>query len=458
MPVPTTLILALSLSAAPGPRPIATGPAPAANATPAASVPPAASAAVGVSSHSKRAVRAAARRADTPGESLEELLARLRRARSETAGALEVSISQIFERLTALGQRPLPGDRQEVRDDLIALGPEACPLLVPHLDPGQSPTGETRLKSKILAEVLAALPTPATTGPLLALARDGSPEGKVLAFEALGSTTEPERVSPAVRKLHDSARGKARDAALLALAMIGGPENEELLASCLAHSEGTVIERALAALAGARNSTLETRVLDLLRTHSVAANHVADLIAYYRAMPNLVDGDCALELVRLAADVDLATTRRVALLEALPFFEPKLDSALKKALAPLSESAVGSVSEAALVCRTLLGDKRAERELMETYDFQVDRNPGESNALLRRAEINTRIGEYGDAVKDYREALKCRDFFRRDEKEEAKVELARCYCKLGRLKDASKWLSDASISLNRLRQLSGDSD
>ena len=148
----------------------------------------------------------------------------------------------------------------------------------------------------------------------------------------------------------------------------------------------------------------------------------------------------------------------MVLLTALPAFGPKLAADLKKTLVSLSESAVGDVGEAALACRTLLGDKRAGRELLEPYDAQVDSNPNESRPLLRRAEINARIEEYADAVKDYKAALKCRDFFRRDAKEEAKVELSRCYCKLGKLKDASKWLSDASISLKRLRQLGDDPD
>ncbi|HJO26588.1 MAG: hypothetical protein CMK00_06785 [Planctomycetes bacterium] len=396
--------------------------------------------------------------ADTGGESLEQLLARLRRERTRAAGALTTRIDELLESLAALGQRPLKDAWGPLREALIDLGPEACPLLVPHLDPGPDPADGARLRARIVADVLVALPTPATTVPLLHLAGNGSPEGRVLALRALGSTPERKRVTDAVRKLHDTALGVVRDAALATLATIGGPENEELLAECLAHSEGTVIARALEALTSARNPALEPHVRDLVRSHAVAASHVPELIAYYRALPELVDATCALALVRLAADVDLSSSRRVVLLTALPAFGPKLAADLKKTLVSLSESAVGDVGEAALACRTLLGDKRAGRELLEPYDAQVDSNPNESRPLLRRAEINARIEEYADAVKDYKAALKCRDFFRRDAKEEAKVELSRCYCKLGKLKDASKWLSDASISLKRLRQLGDDPD
>jgi hypothetical protein len=395
---------------------------------------------------------------DDQRESLEDLLRRLREKRAGAEAGLTAKIDHLLATLDTLGPRPRPDAWHPIQTGLTDLGPEAAPLLVAHLDPGSAPSASDRLRAHIMAKVLALLPTPATTEPLLYLAENGSPQGRVLALGALGTTTETKRVTGSVTALYHSTKDPVRTAALTTLATIGGPENEELLKNCLAGSERAVVSEALVALAASGNEAVEPRVFLLVRPpHRAAAEHVREIIAYYRAVPHLARGNRITELVGLAADVDLSSSLRVALLEALPDFEPKLDSNLKKALAPLCESAVGSVREAALVCRTLLGDKRAGRELLEPYKKQVDRNQGESRPLLERAEVNSRIKEYGEAVKDYKKALLCNDFYRRDSGE-TKVELARCYCLMGRLKDASKWLSDASISLKRLAGLEQDPD
>jgi tetratricopeptide (TPR) repeat protein len=390
---------------------------------------------------------------DSGRQSLQELLARLKRMRDDRAGELRGSVEQILRAMeTEAETHHLPG-LAEQKGRLLALGPESAPLLVDRIDPGDKPTDAARLLAIYVTQALVEQPSPAITARLVEIARLGFPDGRVNAAKALAVSPERERAGAVLAELFRTTQGELRRVALTGIAHLGGADNEKVIAQALAGGDTEAVKLALEALAGAHAASFAPRVLKLISATHEATPYVDGFLAYYRACPEVVDKSHVLALVHLAGDLSVTNEGRGRILEFLPQFSEKFDAEVKKELHQLATSPTREVREGALVTLYLAGDKSARKELLTDYDEQIDRNKGWPASWEARGNVFYRIGEYRDAIRDYQKSLSLSAADFRARTEGSYIGLARCYAQQGKLKEAAAMLEKAPISIKELAEL-----
>jgi tetratricopeptide (TPR) repeat protein len=296
--------------------------------------------------------------------------------------------------------------------------------------------------------------TLAITSDLLRLMETGTEQGRRNAVRVLESSPEPERVRPALRALFEKAGGRLRETCLRSLLELGGEQDSALLKEVLAGEDSELAGLALQALTDTRNAEAAPQVRKLLSSSRTATVQARGLIAYFEAMPELVTKEDLTAFVAIATGGGSLETR-IAVVDAIPRFQPSLNSDLRRAFEPLVDSRDKQLKEAALVALASLGDKSSKKTLLEEYDELVDRNDRWSEAYFRRAEINRRIGDHDAAIKDYLKAL---NVAKNDPtlQPNTYVGLARSYTHKGKYKDAAEWLRKAPISMAELANLAED--
>lgn len=395
---------------------------------------------------------------DEPRPSLEELLRRAREKREENARRLGPRVDDLVRRLDALGASGAVTEIGRVRDELVALGPEAAPLLLPHLDPGATSSEGERARARHVGAALQALGSGAVTRELIHMARTGSKEGRTNAMEVLGSSPDVELASACLADIFRNAKGPLRTGAVTALARLGGPGNEALLLEALGDDDPEVLKAVLAALTGVRSSAALAQVRDLAGAPMVAAPLVPEILAYYRSCADALEEDDLQALVRLAAHDAPSPEDRLRVLDTLPALTDDVSSRTEKLFDPLLASKEEELQEAARICLALLGDRGQRREILKRYDDLVDQNENWSGAYSQRAAIHLRLGDPGEAAKDYRRAIQIREDQGRPLDEELYVQLARAYSLDGNAKKAHDALQTAGLSRSELRALALDPD
>jgi len=390
-------------------------------------------------------------------ESLEAYLKRLRAVQAAQSVGLSASLTEILVRLEqdALARRTEALDRG--REQLIALGAEAAPLLVEKLDPGAQASDAQKLVAQTVRRALFELRSSAVTPRLVELAQSASPDGRRNAVLALGSSPEPERAAPLLVGIVKGGPQELRDAALTSLANLKGPEADKALGEALSDPAPEVVNAALRALTRAKRADLAPRVLRLVESVRDAIPHVEALAAYYGAVPQAVDKAHALAILRLTQDFTPPPEQRARLLDLVPSFpDDSIENEGKKILRELGLSPTKEVRESALIALTLLGDKNARRDLFAAIETQIDRNRGYAQNYEERARLYYRIEQWRDAAKDYTTALKLSADDFRARPEGSYLGLARCHLQMGKLKDAADTLERAPISLKELQALAND--
>jgi HEAT repeat protein len=398
--------------------------------------------------------------ADESGrESLQEFLRRAREQRRALFEALRPRVTQLVERLEALG-RPERRELGRIHEELEELGPEAAVLLLPYLEPGASPGEASRFRAREIASALSKNTPRSITPRLITLVGQGSKEARRNAMTVLGNSPDVELASVCLREAFENSTGELRLAAVTALARLGGEENVELLGTALLDQEAKVVSAVLDALTRTRSPEVAPRVLILVRGSEGGIAHrvVSDIVAYWKAVPDAVDEETLHALLDLAKNARTPTSGRVALLETVPVFDPPLNSAMKKALAPLLSASDTTVREAAQVCAALLGDRNARKELLRNYDDLVERQNKWPNVYEQRAGIHLRLRGYGDAVKDYKTAIKLLGEQKRSVDREIWIGLARAYALDGKEKQSHDALQDAKLPPSVLSTLAEDPD
>jgi tetratricopeptide (TPR) repeat protein len=390
-------------------------------------------------------------------ESLQEFLARARAQRELVQARLRDQVQSLVKRVEELPM-PVPRDQKEAwLAEVVALGPEATPLLVAWIDPGEAGLDRERFRATQIALALARLDTQPITGELLRIAQTGSQEGRRNAIRVLETTPEPERVRPALLALFKASEGSLKQATLRALITLGGADNEALLREVLESSDDTLIDMALGAVADAKSPKAVEQVRKLLADPARARTHVEPLLNYFKGQPELVREAEVRDLIQLAAQEEVTRERREAIVDALPIFVTAMSNDLRKSLEPLLAGNERKLREGALVLLSILGDKLAKRDLLKDYDTTVENNPKWSPAYTRRADVLRRVRDYDDAIKDYLKALKVGE----DDpvqSPESFVGLARCYSLKKKWKEAASYLQRAPISITQLRALANDPD
>jgi len=395
---------------------------------------------------------------DQERDSLEQFL---ERARSQEAAALEAIRPKIELRFEQLQSAVIEGRRRPIeaaRSQLVELGPIAAPLLVTHLDPGDASDPDTRALAKRVSQVLVLTRPSSITEELLDIARTGTLEGRLNAVRVLAVSPEPDRARPVLAELYVRTHGALRSSSLSALARLGGDETMALLRQALSDPDGEVVAIALRALADGRALAAGDAILTFARNQERAGPNVRDLLRYYSACPELLSNAHVDALIDLASTPATRTDDRTAILDTLGRHPESVDEDDRKRIRKIAGAPAQDLHEAALVCLTILGDRSARRELLDPYVERVEKNRDWAKSYENRARILYRIGDYRDAIRDYKKALDLVAMDQRTRQEEAYVGLARCYALSGKLREAAQTLLDAPLTAAQVRALAKDPD
>jgi tetratricopeptide (TPR) repeat protein len=389
-------------------------------------------------------------------DSLQDLLARLRLNRDTVVNALRAEVDGL---LGAMEQQALTRDLDALdaaRGKLVALGPEVATLLVDVLDPGAQSTDAEKLRSQYVMLALGELKSRAIVTRLVEMAQGGSIDGRLNAIHVLGLSTEPDRAGPVLVGIYRGNFGELRQAALGALARLGGDSNDKILEEALTDAKPEVVSATLAALAESKKASMAPRVLKILAAPNEALLHQDKLIAYYRACPEVVDKATLLGLIRLSGENSASTEQRQKVLDFLPTFAEKFDTEAKKEMRSLAESPAPELHEGALVVLVLIGDRNARKELLAPYDEQVDRNKAWANSYTARGDVLYKIADYREAVNDYKKAIQLSADDLRTRQDSAYIGLAKSYAMQGKIKEAGTTLEKAPLTAKQLAALKKD--
>lgn len=392
---------------------------------------------------------------DDERESLEDFLRRARTSRDAAWAAMTGEVTAVLEALESLTPRTRERDAARLRRQLLDLGTEAAPLLVDALVPGPEPSSGVTFRCGQVVQVLSDLAASSITDRLLQLSGDGVLEGRVNALTVLRTSPEPSRVAPVVRDLYRSAEGTVRQAALVTLASLGGPQATALLIEALSDEDESIVDLALRSLGTAKNQTVAEDVRKLAMGER-GAKHIDALTDYYAEFPKLVeDSSHLLALIGLAANNDVSRASAVRLVYMLTELEIAPRSAARRAMAPLTKHVNDELREASLALLARAGDKGARRDLLGPYTDRIARQKGFDRVYTERGDVYYRIGEYPLAIKDYKQSIELRSS-RSTASAAPYLGMARCYARMKRYKDAAAQLDKARVSLLTLREWADD--
>ncbi len=393
-----------------------------------------------------------------PGdESLEDFLRAARERWNSTREVLRLEVSQAAERIEASLLIPDESTQEAEVKRVIALGSEAAPLIVPYLDPGpqQEKSFSARVRrARVMAQALEELVSPAVTKPLLDLFASGSARGRRNALTVLAHSPDRERIVPRLSDAYATAPPELRKPILTTLATLGGPLAEKLLLSALESSDPEEVDGALQALVESESPPILSGVLAFAASPR-AASHLKALGAFYLRHHELLDdAENAIALLKTIASPQASPDDATALLEALASLRLNIRSKVRRAMGGLLEHPSQSVRRATLILLARAGDKTARRDLLAPYNDAVAQDRKNAGAYLDRADTWYQIADYGEAIKDYKQAIKLNQGRRREA--EPFLGLARCYARLKKYKEAKVQLELAPVSIMTLRKLAED--
>jgi tetratricopeptide (TPR) repeat protein len=399
-----------------------------------------------------------ARAADGPREreSIQDFLNRLRSNRdgivNELRGGVEALVRTLEQEAVSRNLDAL----EAARTRLVALGPESAPLLVELIDPGAQSTDAQKLRAQYVTLALSDLKSRAVTQRLIELAQAGSVDGRVNAIQLLGMSPEPDRAGPVLVGLFRGNHGELKQAAMIALARLGGDANDKILDEGLADAKHEIVDATLDALAQAHKSSMAPRVLKLLAAPSEAVHHLDKLLGYYRACPEAVDKAALTAWIHVVQEISATVEDRTRILEFLPTFADRFDNDTKKELRQMTESQTKELREGALVVLVLVGDKNARRELLAEYDDQIDRNPKWPNSFTARGSVLYRIADYREAINDFKKAIQLSAEDLRARQDDAYIGLAKSYAMTNKLKEAAQTIERAPLTAKQIAALKKD--
>lgn len=397
--------------------------------------------------------------------SLEELLAEARAQREKVHAELLPRIQAAIQSLDELERRARDERAERIVGQIVSLGSDAAPLLVQFLDPGEGAGRGPIFRAEKVAQALSQLGSTSVTETLLERARSATLLGRLNAIEVLSTSTDRDRVAPALEALALETADEAsnpyrpvRLAALRALARLGGPAASAILIETLQNGDMASAEGALDALIDVRVADAGGAILALAATPrgAVLASRIA---AFLEAVPSTLEDDDAVEAaIQLAARDNVSREAKMALLETLRENDVKPPSAVKRELAGLRESLDQGVRRAALVYLARMKDRGARRVLFDPFEAEIRANRSSSQAYEGRAELNYLVGDHVAAIRDWREALKLQNERNGVRSAAPFIGLARSLALTGKFKDAAEYLDQAPISQSALHDLARHSD
>jgi len=417
---------------------------------------------------------------DGPRRSLQDLLAEQRAAAEARRAALAPEVEQRLAKLqAAVGARSNLGTEiaavETLRAELIAFGPTISPLLLTAINPpDKSDATREELAGEVVL-VLQAMPLTVVLDELCTMARTGNRIGRRSALDLLGHVERRDRALPVLLTAYASDAAN-RTAALRSICLLGGPEAEVLLEELLegATAIGDAKDEPVALL----SSALLTMVEQAQSGVPMRAGQLGFLerVIHSRALDNLALPALALCQVAPEGSLDEAETLafakltqrgtlprplRLAILQGLPSSALPYSDALADELESLVEGSSPELAEAALICLTRYGDRKAKTRLLKPYRDAISEDRNDPAALEARGQILMRIGEYHDATVDLKRAIRLIE--NDDERSpfmanSAYETLARTYCRMGEYDKAFDALEDSKLATNQRRKLAKDPD
>lgn len=406
--------------------------------------------------------------------SLEQLARELAARRAERELALAPRLSQLVAELDALSIGAPASERARLRETLLGLGCEVGPGLVPALDAGAAPSAAALARAELVRDVLIELRCEGIVAELARLLQGGSTRATAHSFAVLAHAPLAERAAAAqaIVAWLEAARANPQEgvrnaselrvAALRALARLPDPAGRALLERALIEEDHANTIELLRVLADARRAELAPGVL-ALTLHKSAGGVAEGLCAYYLAQPE-VCGDAEIAaLCALATRAGAPQQGRIAVLDALPLLRERWTAesraSLEAALVDDRNARADDAYQLELrLCLARTGDKAARRELLRRCDAQVAENPLWRGPLTTRAEIYERLGEYDQALRDWRSvvALQLTQTADEGESRSASISMARLLVRMGRLRDASQTLERAGLRAAEREALAAD--
>src|SRR5262249_32192147 len=144
-------------------------------------------------------------------------------------------------------------DVERAMKELVELGSEATPLLVPYLDPGTTPSESDKLRAERVSVALCKMDVTPGLDVLLAKLVNTSETGALNVLRVLETSSDRDRIRPKVRALFDASHGAVKRGALRTLFQLGGVDNDALVSQILLGDDDMLVRLALAALAEGRN-------------------------------------------------------------------------------------------------------------------------------------------------------------------------------------------------------------
>jgi hypothetical protein len=203
-------------------------------------------------------------RDDVPRPSLQDLLVRLKKERDDHLVQLTASVDQVLRTLDLEIQTKRPAGIGEQRAKLVALGSECAPILVERIDPGDKADEAAKARASTIAQALVEEPSPAITARLVAIARTGTPTGRLNAVKVLATCPDVDQAAGVLSETYKTAEGELRAAALASIARLGGPEADKVLADALESGDTASRRLCLQALAASRAAAYAPKVLKLV--------------------------------------------------------------------------------------------------------------------------------------------------------------------------------------------------
>jgi hypothetical protein len=408
---------------------------------------------LGLLAASSRPARALGDGDGTPArESLEDFLERARREREAVQKRMQGDVDALVSQLEASTDAKMLRDLVE---RTVALGQEATPLLVRHLDPGEGPLDKDRVRAQQVALALARMDTSPILADLVALLEKGSNDGKRHALKVLEGCPARERAFDPVQQAFRTSEGSVKQAALQTLIAIGGPRADAVLGEVLTSGDDQLVALAIDGLADAQDDRSLEPIRRILGNAPASARHAKALLRYFEKHRPLLESSDVLAFVRVAQQSSVSLDTRIEVIDRLAELRPALDNELRKAMEPIATAHEQRLRESGLILLARLGDKSSERELVRGFDDFVAKNENWAEAYVRRADMFARIGDDDKAIKDYRQALTVG----KDDptvQAETHVKLARALVRKGKLKEAADRLRQSPVSMARLRELSED--
>ncbi len=379
-------------------------------------------------------------------------LPELARARAERLRPMQVQALEPFWADLSLDYR----DNQQFLDERIAkaaaLGDSVVPLLLEKLQPPQSGATSRNLAANC-RRVLERLDPGSFVDALVELAKGTHDIARSEAIRLLGHARVPQ-ARRVLADLVDQTNGEDRQLVLRSLRQLRAAEAAPRVVPLLGSADSRVREDVLAYLIAARASSVVDAVVQAMAVEQ--DNRMLPLyVDYFAACAHRHPGATAALLPLLDRErLDWQDTRR--LVKALADIAPIEHEPTCRALHALIDgNDTSSLAVQAAVSLQKLGDKQGASRLKRSLDDKLRRRKREAALYEQRASLLFEIGEYGDAIDDYRKILEYTEGIAMTRR--AYVGLIKSEARRRKIQNMIKYLRDSEMTVLEI-QLLGEED